>query len=169
MTEYNRSEAYDLSLFGSQAFSTAIPVIDLPEPEPQKKEKPSAKPKASAVANTRAETMAETKQALKIFAVILVMFSLFVGVLSARLNVYELKALANEKEILLDEAKSENIRLNMALNALMSREKVEDYAVNVLGMQKIERYQIYYFDDRDGDKVVVSGGDTVNAEIKADN
>lgn len=165
----NRSEAYDLSLFGSQAFSTAIPVIDLPEPEPQKKEKPSAKPKVSSVANTRAETMAETKQALKIFAVILVMFSLFVGVLSARLNVYELKALANEKEILLDEAKSENIRLNMALNALMSREKVEDYAVNVLGMQKIERYQIYYFDDRDGDKVVVSGGDTVNAEIKADN
>ena len=70
---------------------------------------------------------------------------------------------------MLDEAKSENIRLNMALNALMSREKVEDYAVNVLGMQKIERYQIYYFDDRDGDKVVVSGGDTVNAEIKADN
>lgn len=165
----NRSEAYDLSLFGSQAFSTAIPVINLPEPEPQKKEKPSAKPKVSSVANTRAETMAETKQALKIFAVILVMFSLFVGVLSARLNVYELKALANEKEILLDEAKSENIRLNMALNALMSREKVEDYAVNVLGMQKIERYQIYYFDDRDGDKVVVSGGDTVNAEIKADN
>ena len=158
-----------MSLFGSQAFSTAIPVIDLPEPEPQKKEKPSAKPKVSSVANTRAETMAETKQALKIFAVILVMFSLFVGVLSARLNVYELKALANEKEILLDEAKSENIRLNMALNALMSREKVEDYAVNVLGMQKIERYQIYYFDDRDGDKVVVSGGDTVNAEIKADN
>lgn len=165
----NRSEAYDLGLFGAQAFSTAIPVVDLPDPEPQKKEKSSAKPKASSAAKTRAESMAETRQALKIFAVILVVFSLFVGILAARLNVYELKALANEKEILLDEAKSENIRLNMALNALMSREKVEDYAVNVLGMQKIERYQIYYFDDRDGDKVVVSGGDAVNAEIKADN
>lgn len=165
----NRSEAYDLGLFGAQAFSTAIPVVDLPDPEPQKKEKPSAKPKVSSAAKTRAESMAETRQALKIFAVILVMFSLFVGILAARLNVYELKALANEKEILLDEAKSENIRLNMALNALMSREKVEDYAVNVLGMQKIERYQIYYFDDRDGDKVVISGGDAVNAEIKADN
>ncbi len=169
MTEYNRSEAYDLNLFGAESFSTAIPVIDLPDPEPQKVKKTAAKPKTTELTKTRADSMAETKQALKVFAVILIMFSLFVGVLSARLNVYELKALAAEKEIMLDEAISENIRLNMALNALMSREKVEDYAVNVLGMQKIERYQIHYFDDRDGDKVVVSGGDTVSAKIKADN
>lgn len=165
MTEYNRSEAYDLNLFGTDMLSSAAPAIEKPESEPKKIKKPDA----ASIAKTRAESVAETKQAVKILAVILVMFSLFAGVLAARLAVYDLKAQAAEKEIALNEAKSENVRLNMALNALMSREKVEEYAVNVLGMQKIQRYQIHYFEDRDGDKVVVSGGDTVDAEIKADN
>lgn len=167
MTEYNRSEAYDLNLFGADMLSSAAPATEIPEPK--KVKKTVAKPDTEALARAKAESVAETKQAIKVLAVILVMFSLFAGVLAARLTVYDLKAQASEKEIMLNEAKSENIRLNMALNALMSREKVEEYAVNVLGMQKIQRYQIHYFEDRDGDRVIVSGGDTVNAEIKADN
>lgn len=167
MTEYNRSEAYDLNLFGADVLSSAAPAVKPSEPE--KVKKTVVKPDAQALARAKAESVAETKQAIKVLAVILVMFSLFAGVLAARLTVYDLKAQAAEKEIALNEAKSENIRLNMALNALMSREKVEEYAVNVLGMQKIQRYQIHYFEDRDGDRVIVSGGDAVDAEIKADN
>lgn len=167
MTEYNRSEAYDLNLFGTDMLSSAAPAVEAPETE--KVKKTVAKPDAEAVARAKAESVAETKQAIKVLAVILVMFSLFSGVLAARLTVYDLKAQAAQKEIELNEAKSENVRLNMALNALMSREKVEEYAVNVLGMQRIQRYQIHYLEDRDGDRVVISGGDTVDAEIKADN
>lgn len=166
MTEYNRSEAYDLNLLNADLHSTAAPAI---EAEPEKVKKTGMKPDATALARARAESVAEMKQAVRVLTVILVMFSLFTGVIAARLTVYDLKYKAAEAEVALNEAKSENVRLNMALNALMSREKVEEYAVNVLGMQKIQRYQISYLEDRDGDRVVVSGGDTVDAEIKADN
>ena len=36
-------------------------------------------------------------------------------------------------------------------------------------MHKLERYQIHYFENRDGDKVVVAGGKAVGDEAKADN
>ena len=50
----------------------------------------------------------------------------------------------------------------MQLNSSVSREKVEEYAVSVLGMQKLERYQIHYFENRDGDKVVMADGELCN-------
>ncbi len=165
MTEYNRSEAYDLNLLDSDIMSSTAPAIEAPETDKVKKQQPDAQE----IARVRAESVAEAKHALKVLAVILVMFSLLTGVVGARLAVYDLKYKAAEMRIALDEAKSENIRLNMTLDALMSREKVEEYAVNVLGMQKIQRYQIRYLEGRDGDRVVLSGGDTVDAEIKADN
>ena len=55
----------------------------------------------------------------------------------------------------------------MALNSSVSIEKVDAYAVSVLGMQKLERYQVRYFDNRDGDKVVMAGGKAVSDEVKA--
>ena len=57
----------------------------------------------------------------------------------------------------------------MQLNSSVSIEKVDAYAVSVLGMHKLERYQIHYFENRDGDKVVVAGGKAVGDEAKADN
>ncbi len=165
MTEYNRSEAYDLNLIDIDIMSSTAPAVETPEKEKTKIQQPDAQE----VARVRAESVAEAKHALKVLAVILVMFSLLTGVIGARLAVYDLKYKAAEIRVALDEAKSENVRLNMTLDALMSREKVEEYAVNVLGMQKIQRYQIRYLEGMDGDRVVVSGGDTVDAEIKADN
>ena len=43
-------------------------------------------------------------------------------------------------------AKAETVRLNMQLDSTISREKVDDYAQNVLGMVKAENYQIEYID-----------------------
>lgn len=165
MTEYNRSEAYDLNLLDRDFMSSTAPAIEAPETDKVKKQQPDTQE----IARVRAESVTEAKHALKVLAVILVMFSLLTGVVGARLAVYDLKYKAAEIRVALDEAKSENIRLNMTLDALMSREKVEEYAVNVLGMQKIQRYQIRYLEGRDGDRVVLSGGDTVDAKIKADN
>ena len=56
----------------------------------------------------------------------------------------------------------------MQLNSSVSREKVDEYAVSVLGMQKVERYQIHYFENRDGDKVVMADGELFEDVIKAD-
>lgn len=43
-------------------------------------------------------------------------------------------------------AQSENVRLQMQFNSLMSMDKIEDYAQAKLGMVKRESYQVRYFD-----------------------
>ena len=58
----------------------------------------------------------------------------------------------------LNEAKSENVRLKSLYYSEVSADKIHDFAVNELGMQKVERYQIHYFEDRAGDRVVIAGG-----------
>ena len=40
-------------------------------------------------------------------------------------------------------------------------------AASVLGMNKLERYQIHYFENRDADKVVIAGGEEVEDEANA--
>lgn len=54
--------------------------------------------------------------------------------------------------------KGENVRLNAELSSMLSTDKVENYAENVLGMVKAENYQVSYIDLSEGDCVVVSGG-----------
>ncbi|MBR0112387.1 MAG: hypothetical protein IJM02_01435 [Clostridia bacterium] len=56
------------------------------------------------------------------------------------------------------EAQAENVRLHSELSSMLSADKVRNYAVSVLGMQKIERYQIHYFESRSGNTVVVADG-----------
>lgn len=55
---------------------------------------------------------------------------------------YELNELKNE----LEAVQSENVILQVQFNSLMSKDKVEDYAITKLGMVKKESYQISYFD-----------------------
>ena len=62
----------------------------------------------------------------------------------------------------IDIAKGENVRLNAELSSMVATDKIEDYAVNVLGMVKAESYQINYIDLSEGDEVVVSGDKTVD-------
>ena len=63
----------------------------------------------------------------------------------------------------MNQAEAENVRLHALATATVSA----DYAVGVLGMQKAERYQIHYFDDRDGDEVVIADGKALNADMQA--
>ena len=64
------------------------------------------------------------------------------------------------------EAEAENIRLQAELTSVLSADKVRNYAVSVLGMQKIERYQIHYFENRGGNTVVIADGKTQNPETQ---
>ena len=59
--------------------------------------------------------------------------------------------LANQKAAL-QTAQSENVRLRMQFNSLMSVDKIEEYAQTRLGMVKRESYQVRYFDmsEQDG-------------------
>lgn len=61
----------------------------------------------------------------------------------------------------LEETMSENVRLQMKLNSIISIDKVEDYAVNTLGMVKIESGQVEYIDLSGEDKIILSGNKTL--------
>lgn len=58
-------------------------------------------------------------------------------------------------------AQGENVRLNAELSSIISTDKIENYAEDVLGMVKAESYQISYIDLSHGDEVVVSGDKTI--------
>lgn len=160
MAEYNRSEALDLALYDLPALK--------PE-EPAYEPAPKSAPKRRSAEEIRRESVASAKHALKIFAVAVTLLGLFASILFSRITLAMLEKEAGEIETQISEAKSENTRLQMAFNSSVSREKVEEYAVNVLGMQKVERYQIHYFENRDGDEVVLADGKTVEMPVEADN
>ena len=161
MADYNRSEAYDLSLYDMPVLrSSAAPQIERrPAPQPVKRK---------TAAQVRKESISSALRALKLFAVSITLMVLFGAVLFSKINLVLLENEKAEIEAKMSEARSENTRLVMQLNSSASIEKVDAYAVSVLGMHKLERYQIHYFENRDGDKVVMAHGRAVEDKANAD-
>lgn len=153
MNEYNSSEAYDLSLFD-------VPAIELPEEEPQEQQKPvkEKKQEPKPLLSLNRKTYDLALHALRVFAIASVLLLLFAGILRTRIELETLDKENAKLESLIEDAESENTRLRMQLSSTISREKVENYATSVLGMHKLERYQIHYFDERAEDEVVLAGG-----------
>ncbi|MBQ2847395.1 MAG: hypothetical protein IJE74_03985 [Clostridia bacterium] len=161
MAEYNRSEAYDLSLYDLPALnSSSAPKLER-KPQPQK-----ARPKTAA--QIRRESISSALRALKLFAVSVTLVLLFGAVLISKISLVLIENEAAALEAKMNEARSENTRLVMQLNSSASIDKVDAYAVSVLGMHKLERYQIHYFGNRDGDRVVVADGKAVEYKANAD-
>lgn len=155
MTDYNRSEALDLSFYDLPALKPEIQ-----EPE---REKPVQK-KTKSISQIRRESVASVSRAIKLFVVSALLILLFGSVLFSKISLVMLERDAENWETKIKEAKSENTRLVMQLNSAVSLDKVDEYAVSVLGMHKLERYQIHYFGNTDGDEVVVAGGKAVEKE-----
>ncbi len=65
----------------------------------------------------------------------------------------EITATENQIQI----AKGENVRLNAELSSIISTDKIENYAENVLGMVKAENYQNRYIDQTGSDEIHISG------------
>ncbi len=163
MAEYNRSEALDLSFYDLPSLRTsAAPQIEY-QPAPQRV---ARQPKSAA--QVRRDSVASALRALKLFVVSVTLILLFGAVLFSKISLVKLEKDKAEIEALMGEARSENTRLVMQLNSSASIEKVDAYAASVLGMHKLERYQIHYFENRDGDRVVVADGKAVEKDI-ADN
>ena len=161
MADYNRSEAYDLSLYDLPVIRTSA--------APQIERRPSSQPaKRKTAAQARQGSISSVLRALKLFAVSITLMVLFGAVLFSKINLVLLENEKAEIEAKMSEARSENTRLVMQLNSSASIEKVDAYAVSVLGMHKLERYQIHYFENRDGDKVVMAHGRAVEDKANAD-
>lgn len=152
MANYNRSEAYQLSY--------SIPAIKIPEPQI---ERPQAQPGRKqnggrAAVKVSKKTLGTALRTARIFTAAAVLLVLFAGILLTRINIESLDKEATRIQSLINDANSENTRLRNQLSSTVSKEKVEAYATGVLGMHKLERYQIHYFEEKAADEVVIVNG-----------
>lgn len=147
------------------SYSSAAPELpDYREPVQHKKKQPVKQVKKKSALNPEAERKLKTILAVVIVAVAaLTMLSLIKYVDN---NITANNKKINELNIEIEQAKAESVRLNAALGAVASADKVQEYAVNILGMQKAERYQIHYFETKGQDRVIVAGGKDVTQEKK---
>lgn len=178
---YRGSEAYDLSLFEprvieqpkkqqSRAKSAGTAVKPQRKPASQnqvaKKIAPVKESAVSLLNNHQVEierdvqTTAVPVSVKKALCFVAVCISLVVVllVMNTRCDtlISEISAMESQIQI----AKGENVRLNAELSSIISTDKIESYAENVLGMVKAENYQISYIDLSGSDEILLSGDKT---------
>lgn len=159
--------AYNFSLFDSLDYGTSAPQI-IPEIEPVKEPsrkkapvrtvKTAKKTAVKASASQKAASKRSALQSVAIMAVVFVVVTLFAGMINLNSSLDEKVTKINMVQAQINEAKSEQIRLESQLDALVSVDKLDYYAVNVLGMVKLEDYKITYVNNQEDNHVVISGG-----------
>lgn len=167
---------YNFSLFDSLDYGTSAPKFEpefepYTEPTPKKKSNQTKKANShkskSTVVRQTAMQKAHAKQTrLRIYGIIAVSI-IFVGLFACMLGLNgsldENATKINAVQSRIDEAKSEQIRLEAELDGLVSVDKLDYYAVNVLGMVKLEDYKITYINSEEDNHVVISGGKSYNS------
>lgn len=153
---YNRNERI-VSYNGS-----AAPKV---KPEPQKKPELELvkKPRPTA-AQLRQQSLLETKKTIKVMAVAITILLFMAVAIYSRIELDEINREISSVEKKIELAQSDSVKLNNELNAIVSINNVEEYAVNVLGMEKIQEYQVEYIDLSATDRVEVADGKEVEAE-----
>ena len=89
-------------------------------------------------------------------------FSMICMHITAGAQRYELTKQIESIEKQLAVAESEQVRLNAELNSMTSITKIDSFATGILGMTKLENYQVEYVDLSDGDKVLFSKSPMLN-------
>lgn len=151
----NRNTAYDFSRFEPQQ------VPQRPGNDSNNPPKPVLLPKKKkSRQEAREESRAVAVQTLRVLSATIAIM-LFVGTyIFGTLKLDEINHDIAKVQSQIKVADSENTRLKMQLNSLASLDKVEDYAINKLGMVKQEGYQVEYIDLALDDKVVLANGTT---------
>lgn len=90
----------------------------------------------------KASRLAAAKACVIALAALLILGSLIWSRVVLTDKQSELSLTTQELEL----AQSENVRLQMHFNSMMSMDKIEEYAQSQLGMVKRENYQVSYFD-----------------------
>lgn len=145
---YNKSNAaYD--------FSNFEPAEQGLELEPVKKQKNPA-PKKKQVKKQAVKPVTVIKW---VFVSIFVMLSL-TSIMVGNIKITQLDDQISKLQKNYNSIKSDQVSLNSQLETRMSMQKVEDYAVNKLGLVKVQPFQIEYVHFTDQDKVEVSSDNT---------
>lgn len=159
MAGYQSAEAYDFAMFeprGSAARAAQ------PAAEPAQKKKPARNPNLRVVPAKQADAAPPQAKVsgFKIASIILCCCFLFAFIglfINNSVRSTELMNAINDMEVNINNAKSENVRLSSEIDSMFSIGKVEAYATDVLGMSKMENYQIRYVDLSADDQVLYAG------------
>ena len=139
---YDSDAAYALEAF-NKTRSSAVPEVHRPA-----RKKLSLYPKTTAKSKKQLimEQRAARARAVEIVAVVGLVLAMLFGVLYTYVQKNELtKSIAGiQQEISV--AKSENVSLNAELEALVSVSQIDSYALEKLGMTRLESNQIVYID-----------------------
>ncbi|MBR3597317.1 MAG: hypothetical protein IKL47_10135 [Clostridia bacterium] len=145
------SNAYKYDIESFEIHSSAAPEI---------KKEPKRAPLKKVAPRTNKELHAEEVRGLKksafLLCFVLVIFGVVALQISASAERYELIREIQQVEALLEIEKSENIRLSSELNGITGIAAVDNYATEILGMTKVENYQIECIDLSGGDAVIYS-------------
>lgn len=165
MARYQKYSDADFARFETSAPAYNQNAARKLAPKPEASPKPPMRlveRKKKTVAQARREMKIGARQAAKILAVSVFLLSMFAVLLYGRLRVDELTREVDAAAVQLQEAQDEYTRLNMQLDSEFSLERVETYAQDVLGMTKVEGYQIEHIDLSGEDAVVISGDKTLS-------
>ncbi len=146
----------DFDFIPGYSTSTAAPKLpDYQEPE---REKPRTGKKPKQQVKTSSPTVASLQTLVSWVVGLGIVMAMATVIIMMNKNITANDVQISKLDSEISQTQSENVRLTAELGSMMSADKIQEYAVSVLGMQQAERYQIHYFEDRDGDKVVVADG-----------
>lgn len=83
----------------------------------------------------------------------------FSAVISAKVEATAIRSSINEAQREVDMLRSENTRMQAEIETKTSRKTVENYAENILGMQKLDKSQCEYISLESGNVIEIPDGD----------
>lgn len=152
MANLNDGLALDLDLFDNTK-NGYVPV--------ERKKKKDHTPKVIqsqpiSFAQAQTEIKASRIAAVRACVIALVAFVILGSLIYSRVMLTNYQSELADQKAALQTAQSENVRLQMKFNSIMSIDNIDEYAQTKLGMVKRENYQVRYFDlaEDEGTKTV---------------
>lgn len=124
-----------------------------PERKPQPPEETPEQKRASNI--TMRKTPPKRGSASKVLLIAFSVFSICFVVISGKVETSKIYRQISSAEQNLESVQSENVRLQSELEGKMTLKNVEEYAVEVLGLQKLNNTQIEYVETQTDDVVVI--------------
>ncbi|HIU69347.1 MAG TPA: hypothetical protein IAD23_05245 [Candidatus Scubalenecus merdavium] len=134
------SAAYDLSFFEAQRPRPAE------QEERRKRSIRVVEPKPLTGAQLRAEQKACTSFNIRVMCVVAVCFAFLAASVAMFAYTNQLTHEVSSIEDDISYAQAENTQLTSTLDSMVSLSEIDDYAVNVLGMTKVQASQVRYID-----------------------
>jgi cell division protein FtsL len=104
---------------------------------------------------------------LKIMVVVALSFLMLYAVVDSKLQAKQIRDQINEEQRVVDVLRSEKIRMQTEIESKSSMRSVEDYAENILGMQKLEKSQCEYVSLESGNVIEIpENNDNIFVKIK---